>query len=91
MEGNTKKPPYDGARVEKKQRGTEEQFRIYRGHTKAAAIERMINSSELAHKLGPILKALQIEAAKKTAGLIGPAIIQSIANDLRKCLSEWTR
>jgi hypothetical protein len=51
----------------------------------------MINSSELAHKLGPILKALQIEAAKKTAGLIGPAIIQSIANDLRKCLSEWTR
>jgi hypothetical protein len=91
MEAKTNAPPYDGARCERKQKGTEHQFRIYRGGTKGAALERMISSEELAEKLGPILKALNIEADKKVAGLIAPVIIRTIANDLQKCLTEWTK
>lgn len=48
-----------------------------------------LSLEEVIVKLGPILKALQIEAAKKTAGLIAPVIIQGIANDLQRCLSDW--
>ena len=36
-------------------------------------------------------KALDIEADKKIAGLIAPIIIRCIANDLQKCLIEWTK
>jgi hypothetical protein len=83
--------PYDGARCEKKLQGNEQHFRIYRGGTKGAAMGRMISSEELAERLGPILKALRIEGEKKVAGLIGPAIVLNIANQLQRCLKEWTK
>jgi hypothetical protein len=50
---------------------------------------RTVSLKELMLKLGPILKALNIEADKKVAGLIAPVIIRTIANDLQKCLHEW--
>jgi hypothetical protein len=50
---------------------------------------RTVGLEELVLKLGPILKALETEAVKKTAGLIAPAIIRGIANDLQMCLNEW--
>jgi hypothetical protein len=83
--------PYDGARCEKKLQGNEQHFRIYRGGTKGAAMGRMISSEELAERLGPILKALRTEGEKKVAGLIGPAIVLNIANQLQRCLKEWTK
>jgi hypothetical protein len=50
---------------------------------------KMVDLEELILKLRPILKVLDTEGAKKTAGLIAPVIIQTIANDLRKCLNGW--
>jgi hypothetical protein len=49
-----------------------------------------VDLDELRRKLGPILKALQTEGAKKHAALIAPILIQTIANDLQRCLNEWT-
>jgi hypothetical protein len=55
----------------------------------AQGATRTVDLEELILKLRPILKALKTEGDKKHAALIAPIHIQTIANDLQKCLNEW--
>ena len=51
--------------------------------------EKSVSSTELAEKLGPLIKDLKIEGKKNMATMV-PAVVAMIAEQLQRLLDEWT-
>jgi hypothetical protein len=53
------------------------------------AKEKTVSATELAEKLGPIIKDLKIEGKKNMATMV-PAVVAMLAERLQRLLDEWT-
>jgi hypothetical protein len=69
-------------KAEEKSVGTEPHWRIFK-------MDRAISSNEIAERLGPIVKKLEVEG-KKNMATMSPVTVAVLAHDIRKLLNEWT-
>lgn len=83
LNGMLEKGTYN-SKCETRLKGKEQkpQYRIF-------SKEKSVSSTELAEKLGPLIKDLKIEGKKNMATMV-PAVIAMIAEQLQRLLDDWT-